>query len=989
MNLRAVSALIALLPAAMTAAETWHVAISGDDAAAGSGAKPFRTIQHAAELAGPGDTVVVHAGTYRETVRPKRSGEAGHPITYQPGPGEIVVLSGADPLTGCSVDQGQGQSKGQGTVWKAAMPGDFYHSQINYSDQVFIDGEMLLLARWPNSSLDLSAPTKSLVTAFVSTSRDKTTNWTTGVIEDAKLEPATDGYYVGATIMLQPNANAWSWAFTGEVIAQHGKQLTFRSRNDCGIDGKGESYAVGSRYYLFDKRAMLDSPGEWWHDRTTGQLLLRTPDGSDPSTHVVEARRRDWAFVLDGMSHITIQGFRLFACTITTDLQAGDGVEYDVQGNDRYPWRKGDTLPSAHHITLDGLDCRYPSHFTDISGHFFLQWGLNTGINISGLHQTIQNCRVRGSAGNGIVTYGRENKVLNNLVEDTDYAGVDCAMISTLGGAGAFDCEIANNTGRRSGRSGIILRGFQNSDPAKPLARVHHNDISQFLLQDYDGGATYTFGQDAKFARVDHNWFHDATGATCSGFYIDYSKNWIADHNVIWNVEWAIHLEGAHESGPVNALCYNNTILGSIASIGIGNGIAPGSVVRNNLSNRPFDGKYRDGCKELADNLAWDGKPGSTSDPRLIAPDKRDFRLAAGSPARGAGKALSAIAMQQPGNPDIRVTPPNEVNPDGSVDLGAYAADLPAWTAGSTMQGDGIKPPVVPSDLTATAASASQINLSWADRSSNESGFVIERSESNGAFVQVATAAANAIDYYDMGLTKATAYTYRVRAMNSAGASVPTAAATVTTLAKTISDAAIAFTATRPPLDGTGGPAWDATAAHPITAVIDGTVRNPADCSGSWKALWDDTALYILVEVNDDILAADPKEPWYAADGIEVYLDGDNSKRKTYDGIDDFQVAFPWGTKAPVLGGNSARRSDGVAFTEVKTATGYRVVVALPWRTLSATGKAPLAGALLGFDVHLVDNDGKGWKGKCAWHATANSAWIDPSLFGTVELVKP
>ena len=36
----------------------------------------FRTIQRAANLARPGDTVFVRAGTYRETVRPANNGTA-------------------------------------------------------------------------------------------------------------------------------------------------------------------------------------------------------------------------------------------------------------------------------------------------------------------------------------------------------------------------------------------------------------------------------------------------------------------------------------------------------------------------------------------------------------------------------------------------------------------------------------------------------------------------------------------------------------------------------------------------------------------------------------------------------------------------------------------------------------------------------------------------------------------------------------------------
>ncbi len=40
-------------------AETWHVSINGKDTNDGSEKKPFRTISKAAEMAWPGDTVLV------------------------------------------------------------------------------------------------------------------------------------------------------------------------------------------------------------------------------------------------------------------------------------------------------------------------------------------------------------------------------------------------------------------------------------------------------------------------------------------------------------------------------------------------------------------------------------------------------------------------------------------------------------------------------------------------------------------------------------------------------------------------------------------------------------------------------------------------------------------------------------------------------------------------------------------------------------------
>ncbi len=79
--------------------------------------------------------------------------------------------------------------------------------------------------------------------------------------------------------------------------------------------------------------------------------------------------------------------------------------------------------------------------------------------------------------------------------------------------------------------------------------------------------------------------------------------------------------------------------------------------------------------------------------------------------------------------------------------------------------------PAAPSGLKATAASRSQINLSWTDNSSNETGFKIERCKgaSCTSFAQIATVAANVTTFSNTGLTSNTTYRYRVRAYNAAG----------------------------------------------------------------------------------------------------------------------------------------------------------------------------------------------------------------------------
>jgi hypothetical protein len=105
---------------------------------------------------------------------------------------------------------------------------------------------------------------------------------------------------------------------------------------------------------------------------------------------------------------------------------------------------------------------------------------------------------------------------------------------------------------------------------------------------------------------------------------------------------------------------------------------------------------------------------------------------------------------------------------------GTGYADNISLAAGTT--------PAAPSGLSAATVSSSQINLSWTDNASNESGFRIERKTgSGGSWSQIATVGANATSYQNTGLTAATTYYYRLRAYNSSGNSSYSGEASATT----------------------------------------------------------------------------------------------------------------------------------------------------------------------------------------------------------------
>jgi len=74
---------------AATAGTTYYVSPTGSDSGSCTSAAPCKTINRAADLVGPGDKVVVAAGTYG-TFTIDRSGTAPSPITFQAN-GEVII----------------------------------------------------------------------------------------------------------------------------------------------------------------------------------------------------------------------------------------------------------------------------------------------------------------------------------------------------------------------------------------------------------------------------------------------------------------------------------------------------------------------------------------------------------------------------------------------------------------------------------------------------------------------------------------------------------------------------------------------------------------------------------------------------------------------------------------------------------------------------------------------------------------------------------
>jgi hypothetical protein len=552
---------------------SYYVSTGGSDGNPGTLGEPFRTIQEAADRAGPGDTVVIRGGTYRETVRPSRSGDAGEPIVFRAYDNESVTVSGADVVSGWSNHAGK--------VYRARQGWD-----LGFGDnQVFVDGRMMIEARWPNTTLDVSNPRFASADAISVTMN--------GASSGADLRVAAltdaDGVWEGATIHIAPG-HAWV-AQTSTVLKHTRGRLGYQYQQ---MNERYEKPEGGDKYYLTGKFHALDSAGEWFRD-DDGSLYLWAPAGDSPAGHVVEAKRRDLAFDLRGRDHVTVTGLKVFAATIGTDA-------------------------SSDSITLSNLDAKYVSHYTLMS----TGWTRpdTTGIYLMGTRSVIRDSTIRYSAGHGLAVAGSNNRVENVVVHDVGYNGGNDAAINVRGTGHV----VTNNTVYDAGRSGIKI-GY-----AKRLT-LTHNLIHDVMLQATDGGGIYTYGTAAQGTQIAYNVIYNSRsdGFGSVGIYLDnFSSDYAVHHNVVWNADHALKMNPTSRDNQI----YNNTLVGVDYSVATSkSGDMLGSVFRNNIFTKSAKIDPR---ATKQNNLS----PGA--DPGFVDLAGGDLRLREGSRAIDRGMDLGS-----------------------------------------------------------------------------------------------------------------------------------------------------------------------------------------------------------------------------------------------------------------------------------------------------------------------------------------------------------
>lgn len=491
-----------------------YVAKNGSDTNPGTEASPYLTISKAAAVAVAGDIVYIKAGTYEETLTPANSGTAGNPIVFQSFPGDKVIITAMQALSGWTLDGG--------SIYKTTIP----FSSLG-QDNFVMHGETACdLARWPN---------KTEKSPFALNTLRNTGGSSSDVSNDAYLLsnqiPNID--WTGGTIYFYGDKAGSGWLAWKETIksSASGRVNFDLNKNPSWIRTAHAPADLGD-FYLEGIKGALDYQNEWYFNETTKELFLQLPSGAAPIDGAVKMKRRDLTINLNGKKYIEIRNIAVF------------GGRIEMKGT------------ASTNNTLYGVTALYCNHTLGVFSGFSAN---KPAVFVEGSNNLIEKCEIGFGAASGIQIAGNYNKVLNTRIHDFNYLGsYDAPLMARGGNYNIFK----NNTIFNGGRDAIQYFG--------QYCEFTYNDVFHSNLIADDCGLFYTVGKQLG-TEIHHNWLHDATSTgakyKAAGIYLDNdAEGFTVHHNVVWNTEWSsiqINWNGKDINIYNNTLWNGSTVMGA------------------------------------------------------------------------------------------------------------------------------------------------------------------------------------------------------------------------------------------------------------------------------------------------------------------------------------------------------------------------------------------------------------------------------------------
>ncbi len=220
--------------------------------------------------------------------------------------------------------------------------------------------------------------------------------------------------------------------------------------------------------------------------------------------------------------------------------------------------------------------------------------------------------------------------------------------------------------------------------------------------------------------------------------------------------------------------------------------------------------------------------------------------------------------------------------------------------------------PNAPINLIAAGGDGS-VSLTWVDDSSDESGFIVQRSSIiAGGFTTIHTTAANTTNYTDAGLEDGTKYFYQVIATNAAGDSAPTSQQNATTWTAAESWRHSYFGQTANAGDAADGNDFDGDGVVNLLERAFGTIPNDG-------ASWNLPKANVTEDSGQDYLALSYRRRigGSGAVGVDYTVNG-----LTYTVEYDTDLIGPWSSGSVAQVGSAIDNGDGTESVTVRMING-------------------------------------------------------------------
>ncbi len=636
------------------AERAFYVSTDGDDAWSGTLAEPnasksdgpFASIEHARDvlqtLSSSGDiTVYIREGFYfldqTLTFGPEHSGRSDTRITYKNYNNEDVTISGGFEITGW---QQQGQLLV--TTINDVKNGDLYFKEL------YVNEERRDRARHPNKG-DFFRIHGSLP------GQEKSSFYFHPGDMDAydNLDDVNIVFYqswLGVHLWIDRLDAA-------QNVVEFSPQMWWETGH---FDNR-------ARYYVENAYELLDEPGEWYLNRTTGQLYYYPMPGETLENILVIAPKTDRVIELAGqpnennyVEYLTFSGLK-------------------IKHADWMPLNKSKTEGQAH-IQLDDAIIyargAYDCHFIDCE---ISLGGAHGFIFTSGSsNNLVQKCHIHALGGGGLYlgdTSGwnacstpapsdeiADNTIDNCFIHDLTHVHhgsvgiwVGCSSNNTITYNEICDMDY---TGISVGWCWGYKSSFQQNNVINNN-HIHHLGNGELS----DMGGVYTLGE-SDGTVVSNNLIHDVYAYAYGGWglYTDEgTTDIVMENNIVYNVKsQAFHqhygqdnfirnniLAFSHEAGIArtrdeagNSFNFTNNIVLTDIGVQLGGSWGDGNFTMNN--NLYWDIMSHDRLDfDLGTFNEWQAKGHDTNsqvaDPLFVGAENFDFTLQAGSPALDLG----------------------------------------------------------------------------------------------------------------------------------------------------------------------------------------------------------------------------------------------------------------------------------------------------------------------------------------------------------------